>query len=227
MSPSPILCARWLYFCIGFVPITTLALALLEVVPLHESGPVLVSGAISIGFFVAVVEPRVRVPVARGFLGGLVAVLIYDCTRLPFVILGGWPDFIPEIGVWLYNDPDTAWWVGYAWRFLGNGAGMGLAFLMTIPLLRWRVDRRLAGIIFGVAVWSGLLTVLLTAPDGQAKLFPLTPATFGLSLLGHLVYGSVLGLVAHSEEVSRVDCSVADGSYRLEFEHVGAGRAIN
>ncbi len=137
--------------------------------------------------------PDARPLVLRGLAAGLAAVLIYDGTRLPFVILGGWPDFIPRIGGWLLDDPDAHWSIGYLWRYLGNGAGMGLAFTVLAPRIVDRLDPRVAGIGFGVAVWTGLLTVLALSPNGQDKMFQLTPATFALSLLGHVVYGSVLG----------------------------------
>ncbi len=180
---------------VGFAPIVALALSLIEVVPLHIGGPVLVTAALAVGVVAAAVAPSVRRPSAVGLVGGLIAVLLYDCTRLPFAIFGGWPDFIPRIGAWLLHQPDAHWAVGYLWRYLGNGAGMGLAFTMLTPLIAPGLDRRVAGVLFGIAVWCGLLATLLVAPDGEGKMFVLTPATLSLSLVGHLVYGSVLGAI--------------------------------
>ncbi len=181
------------YVLIGFTPIATLALSLLEVAPLRDAAPATITAATSFGLYLAVLVPDARPLVLRGLATGLAAVLIYDGTRLPFVILGGWPDFIPRIGGWLLDDPDAHWSIGYLWRYLGNGAGMGLAFTVLAPRIVDRLDPRVAGIGFGVAVWTGLLTVLALSPNGQDKMFQLTPATFALSLLGHVVYGSVLG----------------------------------
>ncbi len=181
------------YVLIGFTPIATLALSLLEIAPMRDAAPATITAAISFGLYLAVLVPGARSLVFRGLTAGLVAVLLYDSTRLPFVLLGGWPDFIPRIGSWLLDDPDAHWSIGYLWRYLGNGAGMGLAFTVLAPRIPDRIDPRAAGLGFGIAVWSGLLTVLALSPDGQDKMFQLTPATFALSLLGHVVYGSVLG----------------------------------
>jgi len=181
------------YVLIGFTPIATLALSLLEIAPMREAAPATITAATSFGLYLAVLVPGARRLVLRGLTAGLIAVLLYDGTRLPFVLLGGWPDFIPRIGSWLLDDPDAHWSVGYLWRYLGNGAGMGLAFAVLAPWIPGRIDPRAAGLGFGIAVWSGLLTVLAFSPDGQDKMFQLTPATFALSLLGHVVYGSVLG----------------------------------
>ncbi|MGN6475267.1 MAG: hypothetical protein ACTHK4_16680, partial [Mycobacteriales bacterium] len=47
---------------------------------------------------------------------------------------------------------------------------------------------------YGVFVWSGLLATVALPAHGEALLFKITPASLALSLLGHLIYGSVLGL---------------------------------
>ncbi len=182
---------------IGAIPIVSLALAVFELVPLHLSGPSLVSTGVAAVVVILGLAPETGWHVVRGYLAGLIAVLVYDSTRMPFVVIGGWPDFIPKIGVWLLDSPEAHWSIGYLWRYLGNGAGMGLTFAMLAPLTdRW-LDRRIAAIGYGVFIWSGLVMTLLAAPDGQAKLFRLTEATIALSLTGHLVYGFVLGQLMH------------------------------
>lgn len=188
---------RLIYVAVGFTPIVTLALSLVELVPLHLAAPLSISAAAIVGTLVAVTNPRYRPPVLRGLSAGTIAVLLYDCTRLPFVVFGGWPDFIPGIGVWLLNNRDAHWSVGYLWRYLGNGAGMGLAFTVAVPLTRRWVTARTAGIVFGLAVWSGLLITLAAAPNGEDKMFVLTPTTLTVSLIGHIVYGTVLGIIAN------------------------------
>ena len=59
---------------------------------------------------------------------------------------------------------------------------------------RWPKRRIvLAGVAYGICpVWSGLILTDALAPSGQA-LFALTPTTVILSLVGHLIYGTVLG----------------------------------
>lgn len=195
MSTPPDVLVTISMVAIGFTPIATLALALLDVVPLRDGAPATITAAVVYAVYLAVLLPSVRPRLGRGLANGLVAVLLYDGTRLPFVLLGGWPDFIPRIGVWLLDDTDAHWTIGYLWRFLGNGAGMGLAFAFLAPVISVRIDVRRAGALYGVAIWTGLMLVLTIAPDGEAKMFQLTPATFALSLLGHLVYGGVLGCI--------------------------------
>ena len=200
---------RMIGFVVGFAPITTLALALLEWVPLHVGGPFLVGPAMVLTGAVMLVDQAAEQLFTRGLASGLIAVLIYDGTRLPFVVLGDWPDFIPRIGDWLFEVDNVHWAVGYLWRYLGNGAGMGLAFTMIAPLIVPRFGAVRSAICYGLAIWSGLITTLLVAPNGEEKLFVLNAATLVLSLLGHIVYGSVLGLLYpwHSADTSRMDQS--------------------
>jgi hypothetical protein len=108
----------------------------------------------------------------------------------------GGGDFIPSIGGWLLgtNEPNAV--LGYTYRWLGDGGGMGLAFLVaarSLQLASTRVAALGLGIAFGIAVWACLLATLLGTPSGQEQLFRLTPTTFTLSLGGHLIYGAVLG----------------------------------
>ena len=43
-------------------------------------------------------------------------------------------------------------------------------------------------------IWLCLIATLLVALYGQALLFPLTPIPLGVSLGGHLIYGTTRGL---------------------------------
>ena len=191
------------YATIGFTPIVALALSLIEVVPLHRGAPLLLGGAAIVGASMAACNRACRRTVLQGLAAGVLAVLLYDGTRLPFVVLGGWPDFIPMIGVWLFQDPDTHWSVGYLWRYLGNGGGMGLAFMLLAPYTHRWIDPRRAGLLYGVAVWSGLLATHRLAPNADVDLFVLSPMVLVLSLAGHLVYGSVLGYCSYRQAVSQ------------------------
>ncbi len=79
---------------------------------------------------------------------------------------------------------------------------MGLAFVMLSPIVTRRRPTPAIGVIYGVMIWSGLLTTVLISPNGQSKMFSLTPATLALSLVGHLIYGGVLGALT-----PRIDAS--------------------
>jgi len=181
------------YFAIGFAPITALAISLMGWLPLSISAPILVGPAAALGLLLGVIFPRYGGLALKGFGIGVVAVTCYDGLRLPFILLGIWGDFIPNIGKWLLASSQPNWWVGYLYRYVGDGGGMGMAFVVAYTLLQPRVRCWLAATGFGIAVWGCLMVTLLLAPDGQALMFRLTPVSFTLSLLGHVVYGAAIG----------------------------------
>jgi hypothetical protein len=137
---------------------------------------------------------------ARGVGAGLVAVAAYDAVRMPLVWANIWPDFIPKLGGWITGTQQDNALVGYTWRYLGDGAGIGLSFFVfcgvVVAIRPSLVTARpvLLSVGYGIFVWGGLLATVVLPARGQEMLFRLTPASFGLSLLGHLIYGSVLGL---------------------------------
>ena len=137
---------------------------------------------------------------ARGLIAGIFAVFAYDAVRLPLVWTNIWPDFIPRLGGWVTGAGGRNATVGYAWRWIGDGGGIGLAFFVFCGLLltirpALVTDRPvLLSVGYGIFVWAGLMASVALPAHGEQLLFRLTPASVALSLLGHLVYGSVLGL---------------------------------
>lgn len=184
---------RLLVFAIGFAPIASLSLAAFDVVPLHISGPALVLPALAFALAIAWRTPRLGRQMLTGLGLGLGAVTLYDLTRLPFVVAGLWRDFIPKIGNYLFNTTDVHWSVGYAWRYLGNGGGMGMAFFVTLPLLRRRWALPRVGLVFGVSVYLCLLATLYLSPSGTQYLFEPTWLSATVGLIGHAVFGLALG----------------------------------
>ena len=69
-----------------------------------------------------------------GFIAGIISVFLYDLSRVPY-ILGGWSDFIPKIGGWVTNTNEKNALLGYTWRYIGNGGGMGIAFFILMAQL--------------------------------------------------------------------------------------------
>ncbi len=183
------------YFVIGFSPITALAIAIIGLLPLPVSTLLIVLPATLLGIGLALRFPAYRKLALKGLLIGLIAVFLYDCMRVPFILTGIWGDFIPKINMWLFNTSQPNWMVGYIWRYVGDGGFMGMAFTVTYGILKPRVDSRIAGVGFGLAIWMCLLGTLLLAPHGQEMLFKLTLTTLSLSLLGHLIYGITLGML--------------------------------
>lgn len=179
-----------LFVALGLSPLTTLALSLIEVVPLYYGAlfgvlPLLVCAG---GLGVRV--PSVGQCAVQGGLIGLLAVFLYDCTRIPFLLLGGWPDFISTIAMHLWPGAEPNWIVGYVWRYLGNGGGMGLAFTVPYRMTAPRMSVWPLAVGYGVAIWLCLIATLFLMPEATV-LFELTPLTVSMSLLGHVVYGGV------------------------------------
>lgn len=136
----------------------------------------------------------------HGLVAGMLAVAAYDAVRMPVASMGWWEDFIPSLGGWVLGTdaPNAA--VGYMWRYLGDGGGMGLAFFLTCgvltavrPALVSRHPFALS-VGYGVFVWTGLVGTIALSTEGARMLFALTPTHLVLSLVGHLVYGAGLGV---------------------------------
>jgi hypothetical protein len=140
--------------------------------------------------------------VRQGFIAGIVACVPYDVFRLSAVHVGHlMGDFIPALGTWITGDTGAeAAAVGYLWRYLGDAAGAGVGFYVvafTLGLHRWSHPRRivLAAVVYAICpVWSGLIGLVTLAPRGQELMFRLTPATLLVTLIGHIIFGLVLGL---------------------------------
>ena len=132
-----------------------------------------------------------------GFGWGLLACAGYDAFRLPTIYLARlWTDFFGTVGGWA-TGANSNFLVGYLWRYLGDGAGIGVVFFALAATLRagsWSYPK-VVGVAVGYAVcpvWAGLILTDLVAPAGR-QLFPLTLTTVSLSLAGHLIYGAILG----------------------------------
>lgn len=145
---------------------------------------------------------RTDMIVGRGLIAGMVACILYDAARLFAVhVLGLMGDFIPVMGSWVTTEPDTAGAaaVGYIWRYIGDAGGLGVAFFVVAFALgvdRWR---NIHAVLFSVAfavfgAWAGLITTVAIAPRGEEMMFPLNATTFTITLVGHLIFGLVLGL---------------------------------
>ena len=136
--------------------------------------------------------------ILSGFLWGLIACACYDAFRLPTIYVAHWwDDFFGTVGGWATGS-ESNFFVGYLWRYVGDGGGIAVSFFAlaaTVGAAAWP-RRQVLALAIGYAVcpvWTGLVLTDLLAPAGR-QLFPLTSATLTLFLVGHLIYGSVLGL---------------------------------
>ena len=178
----------------GFTPITALAIALLDWAPLHVTAPIFVLPVFVFMIVIGYRHPLYGERALRGWMAGVIATFVYDGTRVPFLMAGMWQDFIPKIGDYLLNTEGSSWIIGYLWRYLGNGGGMGIGFAMIVPWLCHFVEIKRGAVCYGVAIWGCLMLTLVGCPDPERMLFAITPLSFILSLLGHIVYGALLGI---------------------------------
>lgn len=197
-----------LHLVLAGLPLLAISAHVFGLVPMHLSAALLVVPLALTAALLAVFAPAGEDRVVfAGAAWGVVATVAYDVVRFDTVyLLGWWGDFIPTMGGWVLGHegaaPGTAdTVVGYLWRYLGDGGGIGIVFFVLAAATGlWRCGPRTvvgAAVVFAVVpVWAGLIGTVALAPGGQQQMFPLTPTTVALSLLGHLVFGVVLGLGA-------------------------------
>jgi hypothetical protein len=194
------------HLVLAALPLLSITAHVAGLIPMHVSaGAIVIPTALVLlvlGIFVPMPEDRL---VLEGLRWGILATAVYDVFRLDTVaFLGWWGDFIPTMGTWLVDvDPSRrvlGGVAGYVWRYAGDGGGLGVVFLIGAAAtgLR-RLGPRItvaAAVLFAVGpTWGGLMVTVLL-PRGQQLMFPLTPTTVTLSLIGHIIFGIVLGLGA-------------------------------
>lgn len=186
---------RLAYILLGPSAILGLSIAYAEILPLG-----LVFGAYVLPAYIAMIVLGFLFPewgrrAAVGFTAGIVATIVYDIVRMALTFGLGLPDPIPHIGLMLVG-PDLYftgdyWWVGYLWRFFGNGAGMGIVYAM---LTNWWFSLK-GGWIYGEVVGTGMFLLLLLFPVSQLHLFVLNGIVAINGILGHWAYGMTLGWI--------------------------------
>jgi hypothetical protein len=184
------------------LPLLAIVGHVFELVPMRTSAAIVIPLTVMLGALMIVAPHRNDAIVRAGFIAGMVACVPYDVFRLSAVHLAHlMGDFIPGLGVWIlgHSGSDAAG-LGYAWRYFGDAAGAGVGFYIvafTVGLHRWSRSGRivLAAVVYAVfPVWSGLVAVVALAPHGQEQMFRLTPATLLVTLIGHIIFGLVLGV---------------------------------
>lgn len=179
---------------VGFLPVLSMVLHSARLVPLQYSALVLVIPCFLWTILSGLWFPQVGRLAFAGWCAGIMAVLFYDISRVPFM-LNGWPDFIPRIGDWLLEKENSPAGIGYLWRYIGNGGGMGMSFFLISSLYSPTRNFIGTGVLFGLFIFVCLMLTLVTIPGAQDAMFRITPLSFTGSLIGHIVYGFVLGCV--------------------------------
>jgi len=186
---------RLAYIFLGPSAILGLSVAYTEILPLGLIFGVYVLPAYLIMIVLGVLFPQWGKRAAVGFTAGIIATLVYDIVRLALTIGLGLPDPIPHIGLMLFGPElyftGDYWWVGYLWRFFGNGAGMGVVYAMLSP---WFFSLK-GGFIYGEVVGMGMFALLFFFPLAQYHLFILNGIVAINGVLGHWAYGLSLGWI--------------------------------
>ncbi|MEM7338771.1 MAG: hypothetical protein AAF467_08990 [Actinomycetota bacterium] len=179
---------RLLLMTVGATPVSLVGASTFGVVDLKTLAVgVLLPGLLALAVLLTV-SRRSRRLTAEAVIAGVVATFVYDLFRWAFLAFG-WMDRdpIPHIGTALGLSP--GWVFGYLWRFVGNGGGLALFYYA------FGLRGVVAGVAFGLVVCEGLIAVLVYSPHGQQTLFPLVPATYVVAIVGHVIYGAVLGAI--------------------------------
>lgn len=179
----------------GFFPVCSIILHCLGILPLQQCLLFLVVPILILFVTLGIKFPAIGKTVAMGFVAGIISVFLYDLSRVPY-ILAGWSDFIPKIGGWVTNTDEKNALLGYAWRYIGNGGGMGIAFFILMAQLNSNKHLILKGLLFGLFIFLGLMMVLFFFDQTQAMMFKITPVSFTGSITGHIIYGLSLGFFA-------------------------------
>ena len=179
----------------GFFPVTSIILHCLGILPLQQCLVFLVMPILISFITLGIKFPTIGKTVVLGFVAGIISVFLYDLSRVPY-ILAGWSDFIPKIGGWITNTNEKNALLGYTWRYIGNGGGMGIAFFILMAQLKNHKHIILKGLLFGLFIFSGLIAVLFFFEQTQALMFKITPVSFTGSITGHIIYGISLGFCA-------------------------------
>jgi hypothetical protein len=193
-----------LHLLLAALPLLAISAHVFGLITMNWSAALLVvplaTAIVALSIFAPHPEERV---ILHGFVWGIVACVLYDVFRLDTVyMLGWWADFIPTMGTWIVGNGASRTagaWVGYLWRYLGDGGGIGVTFFVGAAFLglHRRPPKQVVGAAVAFAVfpvWAGLIATVWLAPRGQSMMFPLTPVTITLSLIGHLIFGLIMGL---------------------------------
>jgi len=183
------------FLAAGFLPVISIVLHCLGILSMQHCLLLLIIPLFVLAGCTGLLQPETGRTAWKGWLAGVLAVLLYDLSRVPFMLYG-WNDFIPRIGSWLTGAEDPQAIAGYAWRYIGNGGGLGIAFFMLLQLGDSKKNLMRKGILFGLFVFGCLMLILTVFKEAQEMMFRITALTFSGSLTGHVVYGAVLGWMA-------------------------------
>src|SRR5688572_6339032 len=153
-----------LFLFAGVLPVSSIALHCAEIITLKNALWFLIIPAIAIALATSVIDRKLLQLVLRGWISGIIAVALYDLSRVPF-ILAGWADFIPHISAWLTDTNENSYLIGYSWRYAGNGGGLGIVFFLLANHFQWKKYIVSNGVSYGLLVFASLVALLLIFPN--------------------------------------------------------------
>lgn len=193
---------RVAFIVLGPAAILGLTVAYAELVPLRIMFAIYVLPAYLVMLVLGILYPEYGKRALVGATAGIMATLLYDLVRMFIVISVGVPDPIPHIGaLWLGQAGfgKNMWWVGYLWRFFGNGLGMGIVYAM---LPKFLMDFK-GGWIYGEIIGLGMFLSMIVFPAVQLHLFPINGIVIVNGIAGHWAYGMTLGYIFERAKMVR------------------------
>ncbi len=142
-------------------------------------------------------HPRLANRIGAGLAAGFIAALGLDAVRLIGVKLGAFPGDMPTMmGQMITGQMSKSAFVlltGYTYHLLFNGTTFGLMYALLAGKARWGW-----GVAWGLFFELGMMTMppvaMMTGPFG---IFGFWPRLFIASLLAHIAFGGILGVLAY------------------------------
>lgn len=123
-----------------------------------------------------------------GVVGGIAGSILFGAMMAAMV-----PAMLAEMIPALYGlEGELAGWIIH----ISNGAVLGVVFAaILVAIDRPSLDVGpgvVAGVVYGIVVWAALAVVVMPIWLGMPEM---VPNLDGTSLIGHVLYGAVLGVV--------------------------------
>jgi hypothetical protein len=141
----------------------------------------------------AIERPVIKKKALTGIIAGFVATVAYDISRLLLVMIGGlkfWPfETFVLFGKLIIGEGASrtaAYAVGTAYHFF-NGMLFAVAYCFLFGGRNWKF-----GVLWALALEASMFTIYPGWLDLKAVMKEFTI----VSLLGHVVYGAILGILA-------------------------------
>jgi uncharacterized membrane protein YagU involved in acid resistance len=135
-----------------------------------------------------------------GFLAGLISTEVMSLTEYPIWRKWGmagvseWHLNQVIMSRFLHRPAEALITPGLALHFLHGGLA-GIVFAVILPILHVH-NTVAAGVIFGVVLWIIALLIMKPVTGTGFRGYELGWLALVVSLLGHLIYGILLGLLA-------------------------------